>query len=323
MKLEKVKLYLSLTLLLVVGFSFINLTVFLELKGMVEEKTYRTAYQHFQIHLLNPQHRGDGSFIITEQAPDNHMVYTFMDPANPLRVVRVAVKEEALISEINTFMKRLLVGEFFVVLALILLYQAVFELYLKKLKEKEEWIRTLMLSLTHRLGNFLAVQKVNLALLKKEVGENPSLQRMEKSLNRAQMDFGIFLNVVKEDRGVERETLSVDGMLRDILEYFDEDMQGKRLFLTLKEFYTYMDKSDLQDVLHNLVGNAIKHSMSKVHIKLCAKGRLLVIRNDLGLSRREGMGLGVELVRNILSRYGHEMRVSLKKNYTVFIRFKG
>ncbi|RMH79634.1 MAG: sensor histidine kinase [Acidobacteria bacterium] len=323
MKLEKVKLYLSLALLLAAGFSFINLTVFLELKGMMEENTHRTAYQHFQMHLLNPEHRGDGRFIITEQAPNNYLVYTFMDPANPFRIVRVAVKEEVLNSEINIFMKRLLAGEFFVVLTLILLYQAVVEMYLKKLREKEDWIRTLMLSLTHRLGNFLAVQKVNLALLKKGVGENPSLQRMEKSLKRAHMDFGIFLNVVKEDRGAERETLSVDGMLKDILEYFEDELQGKRLFLRLKELHTSMDKNDLQDVLYNLVGNAIKHSMSKVHIKLCAKRGLLVIKNDLGLPKGESMGLGVELVRRILRRYGHEMRVSLRKNYTVFLKFKG
>ncbi|RME07774.1 MAG: ATP-binding protein [Aquificota bacterium] len=83
-----------------------------------------------------------------------------------------------------------------------------------------------------------------------------------------------------------------------------------------------MNREDLQDVLYNLIGNAIKHSRGFVHIKTCSRRDLLVVRNDMSPVENHGMGLGVELTRRILEKYGFRLKISLRKHYTAFIQFK-
>ncbi|MEJ5338646.1 MAG: hypothetical protein WHS43_03205 [Aquificaceae bacterium] len=322
MKAEKFWLYFSLSLLLVAGLSLINLVVFLELKRLGEESLYRIAYQHFLNYLQNPQHRGDEDFLINPPEGSQHRIYIFEDPTNPLRTIRVGVREEFLKERTDSLVKRLLFLEFFLVFTLVFLYQRVVEGYLTRLREKEEWIKGLLLSLAHRLGNFLATQRVLLAILKKSHPEDQNLKRLEKSLEKVQRELSLFINPVMEDRVDKRQLLNLKELVEEILNFFEEEKEGKRLILKVRDLYVRMNREDLQDVLYNLIGNAIKHSRGFVHIKTCSRRDLLVVRNDMSPVENHGMGLGVELTRRILEKYGFRLKISLRKHYTAFIQFK-
>lgn len=322
MRTEKFWLYFSLSMLLVAGLSLINLVVFVEIKRLEEESLYRLAYQHFLNHLCNPQHRGDEDFLINPPTGGGFRSYIFEDPSNPLRTVRVGVREELLREKTDSIIKRLLAVEFFLVLALVFLYQRVVEVYLTRLREKEDWIRRLMLSLAHRLGNFMATQKVLLAMLRKSYPQDQSLRRLEKSLEKAQRELSLFINPVREGRAGRRQYLSVRGLTEEILGFFEEEVGNKRLLLGSGDMYVFMNREDLEEVLYNFVGNAIRHSKSFVHIKVCNRKRLLVIRNDMSFRESGGMGLGVELARRILERYRFGLRINLRSCYTVFIHFR-
>ncbi len=321
MKLEKVWLYTSLFLLLVLGFSLINLTLFLEIRRQKEEELYRMAKLHFQLHLMNKNYRGDEDFLIDPKNPEGYRLYYFEEDSEPLRRVSVGVREGLFMEDINRIFKRLLLVEFFVIFTLVLLYQAVVEGYVKRLSEKEEWVRRLLLALIHRLGNFLATQRVVLALLRKKYPQEENLIRLEKSLSRAQRDFSLFMNMVRERQEPEEEQ-RVDLLIRETLKYFEEELASKKVFTRLSEFYARMRKSDLEDVLYNLIGNAIRHSKSKLYIKLCPRKRMLVIRNDLVSKVEHGMGLGVELTKRTLEKYNYRLTIRLKSHYTAFVLFR-
>lgn len=137
MSLEKLWLYISLFLLLVLGLSLINLTVFLEVKKIEEEHIYRLAYQSFTIYLHNKEYKGDERVVINPFPEELYRVYVFDNPLDPFKSVKVGIKKEYLNERINQLMKRLLIVEFFLVLALVFLYQTVVEGYIKRLKEKD------------------------------------------------------------------------------------------------------------------------------------------------------------------------------------------
>ncbi len=325
MRVEKLRLYVYLALLLIVGFGLINLSVFVKLKRLYEEQEYELAKKHFLIHLYNPSYRGDEVFVIADKPSEGYRTYVFSNPTDPLRAVVVAVKEDRTLQEINRFMKGLLLLEFVLVFLLVLMFQLVMELYLRRLKEQEEWLRALMLSVTHRLGNFLATQKVSLALLKNKLPNDQSLKRMEKSLSKAQMDFNIFFNLIKEEKKPQKKYLAIDEQLMELLDYFQEELSGKKLTLRLKKAYVSMDEMDLRDILYNLLSNAVKHSASRVFIKVCSsKGlTMLVVKNDVGGNTQVGMGMGLRLLQEVLKRYGAKLRVRIKKDYVVFVVFRG
>ncbi|MCS6875936.1 MAG: hypothetical protein NZM36_03650 [Aquificaceae bacterium] len=323
MKAEKFWLYFSLYFLITVGFSVVNLVVFLETKKLEEEYLKALAYQHFKQHLLDPNYKGDGKFIIEPSSELGYIVFSFEEPGNPIKRVRVAIKEEDFQEGGKSLIKKLFFIEVVLIFTLVFLYQAVVESYIRRLKDKEDWIKRLMLFLTHRLGNFLAAQKVLFALLEKSYPRDENLKRMGKSLKRAQRDFNIITILVKEDKPPKPENVNLKDSVLDALKYFEEELSKKQTFLSLKDMWVRMDRMELEDVLYNLVGNAVKHSKSLVHIKLCPKKNLLVISNDISRVGSQGMGMGVELTRMVLDRYGHSMTVRLKRRYTLFLNFKG
>lgn len=325
MRAEKLRLYVYLALLLIAGFGLINLSVFLKLKRLYEEHEYELARKHFLVHLHNPSYRGDEVFAIGDKTSGGFRYYTFSDPTNPIKTVVVVVKQDIVSKEIDRFMKNLLLFEFVVIFLLILLFQLAIELHIKKIKEQEEWLRALMLSITHRLGNFLAIQRVNIALLKNKFYKEPSIKRLEKSLNRAQMDFSIFFNLIKDEKKLEKKYLALDEQVMSMLSYFEEELSNKKLTLRLKKVYVSMDEVDLKDILYNLLSNAIKHSSRKVFVKVCStRGAvLLAVKNDMGEGERLGMGIGTRLLQEVLKRYDAKLSVRIKRDYTVFVVLRG
>ncbi|MCX8164500.1 MAG: hypothetical protein N3D14_03820 [Aquificaceae bacterium] len=322
MKLERFWLYFSLSLLLIVGLSLINLVVFLELRKFEEGNLYRLAKQHFLTYLYNPEHKGDEHVVINPERESGYRILHFEEPGNPLRTVRVGIREEYLQENTKSLIKKLFFFEFLLIFTLVLLYQIVVESYVKKLREKEEWVRSLMLSLVHRLGNFMATHRVLLAILKKSYPEDSNLKSMEKSLIKAQRDFHIFMSLVRDDKSLETGIFDLKEFVLESFKYLEEDAVKKRILLGLKSMPVRINKADLEDILYNLIGNAVKHSKSLVHIKICPKTRLLVISNDVGEGASSGMGMGVELTSRLLSKYRFELTVRLRRRYTVFISFK-
>ncbi len=321
MKLERLWLYISLFLLLVLGFGLLNFTIFLELKRLEEEHLYRLAYQSFLIYLNSKEHRWDENIVINPTHEGSYVVYVFEDPTESFKSVRVGIRKEYVYERINNFMKKLLLMEFFLVFALVLLYQAVVEGYIRKLRDKEEWTKSLMLALTHRLGNFLSTQKVLIALLKRSYPEDVNLERIEKSVIKAQRDFSIFANLVRESRSLEKAFLDIKEFVEETLKYFEEEVKRKKVILNIKTMYVFMDKTDLEDVLYNLIGNAIKHSKSVIHIKNCPKRSLLIVKNDVSSKEGHGMGLGLELTRKVIERYGFSLSFRIRRDYTVYVKF--
>ncbi|MCX8060171.1 MAG: hypothetical protein N3C13_03120 [Aquificaceae bacterium] len=316
-------MYMSLSSLLVVGFGIINLIVFREVKKAEEEQLYELARQHFKHYLCNPKYRGEGYAVVNPNPDQGYRVFLFEDPSNPLRTVKVGIKKESTRKRAEALVKRLMLIEFVFVFTLVLLFQTLVESYIGKLKDKEEWVRGLMLSLMHRLGNFMATQRVLLAMLKKNSAKDANLQRMERSLQRAQREFSIFMNLAKENPPLEVSPQNLEELIKESLKYFEEELGKKRLVLSLREMHVRINRTDLEDVLYNLIGNAVKHSKSLLHLKVCPKLGILVIRNDVGEGVSFGMGIGVELTRRVLKRYGFELRIRLKSHYTVFVHFTG
>ncbi len=321
MDFEKLLMYLLLFMLLTFGLSFINLTLFLELKRIEDKTMYQIAHTHFILYQYNPEHKGNDFVVINPDFEKGYKLYTFEDPLDPIKRIRVGIKEEYYAKETKSLMKKLFFIEFFLVLTLVLLYQVIIEGYVKKLREKEEWVKTLMLALTHRLGNFIATQKVLISLLIKSYPQDKSIKRMEKSIIRAEKDFRIFTSLIKENKNSERQYLNIKKYILDSMEYFNEEIKNKKVYLSLKDMQVFMDKTDLEDVLYNLIGNSIKHSCTFLHIKVCLKKRILVIRNDTSEVKASGMGIGNELTRKVLERYGYKLTVRIRKNYTVFVDF--
>jgi len=320
---EKAKLLLFFVLLITVGFFVLNVVLFFELKGMVEESAYYKAYAHYLLYSMNPDHRGDQNFIISKQAPKS-LAFAFKDPRDQFGNVYVVVREEYLAQRIKQSAKKMVILQFLLIFSLLVLYQLVLEKLWAKVEESREFSKALVQSIAHKLGNFLSVQKTNLSLLRKGFSAEP-LRRLQKSVERLERDLSLTLRLSQEETEPVRVWTNLREAIEDILNFFEEELKEKRLILGCKrDVYVLIDQRELEDILYNLLSNAVKYSKSFIHIRTTlGKGKLfLSIRNDFVGDGVKGTGLGLRLLERHIERVDGKLAFRIKRHANLHVCFK-
>ena len=308
--------------LITVGFIALNILMFFELKRTVEESIYFRAYSHYLLYTISKNHRGDENFSVSEQIPRGFS-FSFRDPSDPSKNVYVAVREEYLTESIKPSLKRLFFFQFLLIFSLILVYQLALDRLWKNVEEGREFGMYLIKSVSHKLGNFLAVQKTNLSLLQK-TNSPQALGRMQRSIKRLEKDVSLILRLSEEELKPVKVWVDFWNVLENVLSLFEEEIKEKKfIFRKGKDLYLYADERVLEDVLYNLLSNAIKYSKSFVHLRVfVGKDRVLFsVRNDFVENAKGGMGLGLRLLQRHAQRMDSQLVIRKKKHYTVHLCF--
>jgi two-component sensor histidine kinase len=308
--------------LITVGFIALNILMFFELKRTVEEGIYFRAYSHYLLYTISKNHRGDENFFVSEQIPRGFS-FSFRDPSDPSKNVYVAVREEYLTESIKPSLKRLFFFQFLLIFSLILVYQLVLDRLWKNVEEGREFGMYLIKSISHKLGNFLAVQKTNLSLLQK-TNSPQALDRMQRSIKRLEKDVSLILRLSEEELKPVKVWVDFWKTLENVLALFEEEIKEKKfIFRKGKDLYLYADERVLEDVLYNLLSNAIKYSKSCIHLRVSVgKDRVLFsIRNDFVEEAKGGMGLGLKLLQRHAQRMDGQLVIRIKKHYTAHLCF--
>jgi len=308
--------------LITVGFIALNILMFFELKRILEESIYFRAYSHYLLYTISKNHRGDENFFVSEQIPRGFS-FSFRDPSDPSKNVYVAVREEYLTESIKPSLKRLFFFQFLLIFSLILVYQLALDGLWKDVEEGREFGRFLVKSISHKLGNFLAVQKTNLSLLQK-INSPQALYRMQRSIKRLEKDVSLILRLSEEELKPVKVWVDFWKVLENVLSLFEEEIRGKKfIFRKGKDLYLYADERVLEDVLYNLLSNAIKYSKSFIHLRVSVgKDRVLFsVKNDFVEDAKGGMGLGLRLLERHAQRMDSELFIRIKKHYTAHLCF--
>lgn len=309
--------------LITVGFIALNILMFFELKRVVEESIYFRAYSHYLLYTISKNHRGDENFLVSEQIPTGFS-FSFKDPSDPSKNVYVAVREEYLKESIKLSLKRLFFFQFLLIFSLILVYQLALDRLWKNVEEGREFGRFLVKSISHKLGNFLAVQKTNLSLLQK-TNSPQALGRMQRSIKRLEKDVSLILRLSEEELKPVKVWVDFWSVLENVLALFEEEIKEKKfIFRKGRDLYLHTDERILEDVLYNLLSNAIKYSKSLIHLRVSVgKDRVLFsVRNDFVENAKGGMGLGLKLLQRHAQRMDSELFIRIKKHYTAHLCFR-
>jgi signal transduction histidine kinase len=235
----------------------------------------------------------------------------------------VAVREEYLKESIKPSLKRLFFFQFLLIFSLILVYQLALDRLWKNVEEGREFGRFLVKSISHKLGNFLAVQKTNLSLLQKN-NSPQALGRIQRSIKRLEKDVSLILRLSEEELKPVKVWVDFWSVLENVLSLFEEEIKEKKLiFRKGKDLYLHTDERILEDVLYNLLSNAIKYSNSFIHLRVSVgKNRVLFsVRNDFVENAKGGMGLGLKLLQRHAQRMDSQLAIRIKKHYTAHLCF--
>jgi signal transduction histidine kinase len=209
-----------------------------------------------------------------------------------------------------------------VVFILLLFYYTAYR-YIKREEDTKDLLNILLLALTHRLGNFLASQKVNLELM----DDSLPARRLRESLSILEKAYENTMKAIESLRSGQeehRQSINMADLLLDVALLYGEKA-GKDIRLQVNSgVRVRANYSYLKMLIDLLIDNAVKYSGKRVYIRLLNyKGRnILVVRNDMGVRNsesREGSGMGLRIAKFISDKLGFDIRIRTKGTFTVIV----
>lgn len=219
----------------------------------------------------------------------------------------------------------------------------------KELEKSEELKREIMANVSHDLKTPLTMIKAyaesarDLNYNKKEKREN-DLNIIIEETERLNILVNDILDLSKIQSGntkLSKEKINITALISSIIKRFEiyQDDNYKLIFKEEKEHFIYADKKRIEQVIYNLIANAINYvGEDKTIIIKYKKERnnlkISIIDHGVGIKEEElpliwdkyyktnkqytrcqvGTGLGLSIVKNILEQHNFKYGVESKKN---------
>ncbi|MCD6319592.1 MAG: HAMP domain-containing histidine kinase [Candidatus Desulfofervidaceae bacterium] len=221
---------------------------------------------------------------------------------------------------IKEFAFLLFLWEVVLVLALTFLFYKLLWIHLKEREENRDFLELLLLAISHKLGNFLAAQQLNLEILK-EKHSLEAVKRLERGYSTIEKDFRYILQVIKNFKGYlrKKEKINLKALIEDILTVFKEESQEKSLQLSLVPAEIYAAKTEIETVFYLLIENAFKYARKAIFINLFIRNKTIffVVRNDVDPKVPKGSGVGLSLVQKLAIK--NKIKLTFKRENGYFI----
>ncbi len=214
------------------------------------------------------------------------------------------------LEQLKHFFYYIVLWECILVIVVSYVFYQLFKRYKRHKREVTEFQDILVEAVSHRLGNFLAVQKINLELLRGQ--HNPkALARIEEATSRFENDFQQLIKIMSEFDLEERkhEEIDLKTLTKDMLPRF-EAVQRVRVHKSLQSGKLLGNTLEIQTLLFILLENSVKYSDSCIKIKTgTSSGRsYFFLLNDINPRVSKGSGIGQNIARRLCARNGLVLR---------------
>jgi NADH:ubiquinone oxidoreductase subunit K len=214
-------------------------------------------------------------------------------------------KKEVLIKYILS----ILACETLVTLVVLLLVYRNFTLFLKRERATKEMVKLFFLLFTHKFGNFLSLNRINLEILTQKYGNDRSLLRLKRSYNVLEEDFKNSLRYIK---GIEEsqspEWVDVSEVIRSSVLKYSSVFPEKGVELSLMPLKVRARRQEVESFFQLLIENAFKYASSSIKIELSRerRGYRIILVNDVGTAS-SGTGIGLKLLKFLADKIGWEV----------------
>ncbi|PHS34127.1 MAG: two-component sensor histidine kinase [Sulfurovum sp.] len=207
-------------------------------------------------------------------------------------------------------------------------------------KKMENTLATLTHDIIHELNIPLSTIEANTSMLKKTLQNEKSLkrlQRIEDASHRLKRLYDeLVYTIKKEIHEIEKECFDVKKVVEERVAIFQE--QGRNPFvLVLHPYEIKADKIGFEQILDNILSNAMKYSKKETAISVTFKGHMLYIEDKgIGMTMREllriheryfqgdekkeGEGIGLTLVKEYCDNEAMDIQIESEKNKGTRVR---
>ena len=224
--------------------------------------------------------------------------------------------------KLKEFAFTLLMWEAVLILVLMVLIYFTIIRYIRKEDYIRRYLEILLLTITHKLGNFLSIQRLNIDIIKSKC-RLKAVNRLENAYSIIEKDFKFTIKTLKNLGEAEKNitTVNIKDVIENVVHHFQENLKDKSVRLDIFDAYVKMDPNDIENIFFAVIENAAKFSENKVFIKMCSKDKNLYvfIKNDVGMVEK-GAGIGLEIAEFLISHYGGEIKTHIGRDFLTMIR---
>jgi len=196
---------------------------------------------------------------------------------------------------------------------LILMVYYILKRFLKKEQEHKRLLEFILGMISHKFGNFLSVQRVNLELI--DAQNKKAFERIKEAYDFMEKDFQDILKIM---RNTEQESVAKDNVeyvVERCIDAFQDRLNDKKIHLSLTDASVASKNDDFYNAIYELIDNASKYSKTYIRIKAIKKRKKLyiIVSNDIN-SKKSGSGFGLKLVEYLSAKNGWQFDIKAKNN---------
>ena len=192
----------------------------------------------------------------------------------------------------------------------------------RALRINEEFVKDIL----HDFNTPISSMLINLKIFKREIGDNPKIQRLEnniESILSLQDNLRIFLKGVP----AQSENFSLEELMKNRVNYFQvlyPDIQYK---ISIEKIYLKTNKDAFTRIVDNLLSNAGKYNIANGEVSIVFQGDSLTI-SDTGKGIKKpskvfqryykeqdrGIGIGLHIVKKLCDEMATEIHIKSREN---------
>ena len=192
----------------------------------------------------------------------------------------------------------------------------------KALRLNEEFVKDIL----HDFNTPISSMLINLKIFKREIGENPKIQRLEnniQSILSLQENLQIFLKGVPK----QSEKFSLKSLVKSRVLYFEVLYPDIRYSISIPTLNIETNKDAFTRILDNLLSNAGKYNIANGVVTIELEDTILAIK-DTGKGIKKplkvfdryykeqdrGIGIGLHIVKKLCDELGIDISIESKAN---------
>jgi len=200
------------------------------------------------------------------------------------------------------FKENLLLSFFAITPAILLIGYILFNFIIEPKVVQDRVLNHLIRETLHEINLPISTIEANIKMLEKSEENQKKLvklRRIKEAINRLKRLYSqLNYNIKKEIMSIEQERVLLNKLIEERVEVF-KDFNRNRFNKELSELEILVDKIGLEQVIDNILENAMKYSSKEQPIDVVIKDSKLIIKD-------RGIGIGEDELSLIYQRYYQE-----------------
>jgi len=239
-------------------------------------------------------------------------------------LLKISSKKESYNKILKTIQKKFFIY-YFAVLIILVLVSIAFSLYtLNPLREAllltEEFIKDIL----HDFNTPISSLKLNSYLLKKEIGDNAKVSRIEDSVATI---LALQNNLVSylQNQPLQKEEFLLESVLKARVKLLQKLYPDIFFEIDIEDKMLYYNKEAVIRIIDNLLSNAAKYNKQNGKISIKYSENILVIKDEgIGIKNttkvfnrfykenQRGIGIGLHIVKKLCDELGIKIEIKSK-----------